>query len=436
MLKRLRRKFIAITMLLVGLVLAAVLGSSLFSSALTQRGIVTEILERALSDGVAAATIGDTSGEQSAELMLAVVVDVTPDGTIFDRTSFVANVSEQTLVDVVREALSSKADSGRSSGYAIAWMKTETTWGWRVALVDTYLRGATLRAQALSSLMIFSISMGAIFVIAYVLSGWALRPVQSAWEQQRRFVSDASHELKTPLAVILANTQILESDESIPKGARRWVASTSEEATHMKELVEDLLTLARADEQEATGQRDEASLATVDLTALASGCALEFDAVAFERGCSISCELAEGVAVAAEPGRLRRVVRTLLDNATKYAEEGTEVRVLLARDGRRARLSVSNRGEVIAPEALAHLFDRFYRTDDARERQATGGFGLGLAIAKSLVEAMGGSIGATSDERDGTTFTVTLPLSSRPPEPPRSLPRADDSAGAAGAEDA
>ena len=431
MLKRLRRKFIAITMLLVGLVLAAVLGSSLFSSALTQRGIVTEILERALSNGVVAATIGDTTGEQSAELMLAVVVDVTADGTIIDRTSFVANVPEQTLVDVVRQALSSRADSGRADGYAIAWMKTETTWGWRVALVDTYLRGATLRAQALSSLMLFSISMGAIFVIAYVLSGWALRPVQAAWEQQRRFVSDASHELKTPLAVILANTQILESAEGLPQDARRWVASTSDEATHMKELVDDLLTLARADEQEATGQRDASSLASVDLTSLTSGCALEFDAVAFERGCSIACELADGVTVAADPERLRRVVRTLLDNATKYAQEGTEVRVLLARDGRRARLAVTNRGEVIAPEALAHLFDRFYRTDDARERQATGGFGLGLAIAKSLVEAMGGTIGATSGAAEGTTFTVTLPLSTRPPEPPRALPRGDgDAAGA------
>ena len=420
MLKRLRRKFIAITMLLVGLVLAGVLGSSLFSSALTQRGIVTQILERALSDGVAAATIGDTSGEQSAELMLAVVVDVTPDGTIVDRTSFIANVPEQTLVDVVREALQSNADSGRSSSYAIAWMKTETSWGWRVALVDTYLRGATLRAQALSSLMIFSISMGALFVISYVLSGWALRPVQRAWEQQRRFVSDASHELKTPLAVILANTQILEGEKDLPEGARRWVSSTSDEAKHMKELVDDLLTLARADEQEATGQREASSLASVDLTELVSGCALEFDAVAFERGCSIACDLAEGVTVAADEERLRRVTRTLLDNATKYAEEGTEVRVRLLRDGRRARLSVSNRGEVIAPEALAHLFDRFYRTDDARERQASGGFGLGLAIAKSLVEGMGGTIGATSDERDGTTFTVTLPLmSARASEPPR-----------------
>ena len=144
-----------------------------------------------------------------------------------------------------------------------------------------------------------------------------------------------------------------------------------------------------------------------------------FDAVAFERGCSLSCELEGDVRVMAEPDRTRRVVRTLLDNATKYAEEGTEVRVLLAREGKLARLAVTNRGEVISPEALEHLFDRFYRTDDARERQASGGFGLGLAIAKSLVESMGGTIGAASSERDGTTFTVSLPLAGRASEPPR-----------------
>lgn len=423
MLRRLRRKFIAITMLLVGLVLAAVLGSSLFSSALTQRGIVTQILERALEDGVAAATIGDTSGEQSADLMLAVVVDVSDGGTILDRTSFMANVPESTLRDVVGEALASDEASGKCSDHPIAWMKAQASWGWRIALVDTYLRGASLRSQALSSLMIFAISMGAIFAIAYVLSGWALRPVQRAWEQQRRFVSDASHELKTPLAVILADMQILESERGLAEGARRWVESASEEARHMKELVEDLLTLARADEQEATGQPDAAALESVDLTSLASGCALEFDAVAFERGCHVSCELAPDVVVAANPERLRRVARTLLDNATKYAEEGTEVRVLLARDGGRARLAVNNRGEVIAPDDLAHLFDRFYRTDDARERQRTGGFGLGLAIAKSLVEGMGGTIGATSDADAGTTFTVTLPLADRPsPSLPPRLP--------------
>ena len=176
----------------------------------------------------------------------------------------------------------------------------------------------------------------------------------------------------------------------------------------MKGLVEDLLTLARADEQEAAGGRSADSLETVDLSALVSGCALEFDAVAFERGCSIECNLAEGVKVTGDPEQLRRVVRTLLDNATKYADQGTPVRVGLVRDGRRAVLRVNNLGETIAPKDLEHLFDRFYRTDDARERQSSGGFGLGLAIAKSLVESMGGQIRVRSSDGEGTTFEVTL----------------------------
>lgn len=407
MLARLRRKLIAITMLLVGLVLAGVLGSSLFSSALMQRGIVTDILERALSDGAAAVTVGDSSDKSTAELMLAVVVDVTDDGVIFDRTSFVDNVEDAVVSDVVREALGSPDDSGRATGYPVAWMKARAAWGWRIAFVDTYLRGATLRAQALSTLTIFLVSMGAVFAISYVLSGWALRPVQRAWEQQRRFVSDASHELKTPLAVILANVQILESEDDLGEEARGWVERTADEARHMRGLVEDLLTLARADEQEATGPT-QGSLASVDVTELVSGCALEFDAVAFERGCEISCDLEPRVSASADPERLGRVVRTLLDNATKYADAGSAVSVRVARDGRRAVLSVSNHGETIAPEDLEHLFDRFYRTDDARERQERGGFGLGLAIAKALVEGMGGKIGATSSTDGLTTFTVTL----------------------------
>ena len=419
MLKRLRRKYTAITMLLVGLVLAGVLGSSLFSSALTQRGIVVQILQRAITDGIATVTVGDSSDSQSAELMLAVVVDVTQDGVIFDRTSFVANVSDETLREVVRQALASKQSSGRCEGYAITWMKTEASWGWRIAFVDTYLRGATLRAQALSSLAIFVVSMGAVFVVAYTLSGWVLRPVSRAWEQQRRFVSDASHELKTPLAVILANTQILQGMDGLPPDAERWVSSTSDEATHMKSLVEDLLTLARADEQGSERAQVRKEVALSDLV---ERCALEFDPVAFERGCSIECSAERGLSVLGDQDQLARLVRTLVDNATKYAEGGSVVLVSLSREGRRARLQVNNRGDVIPPEDMAHLFDRFYRTDEARERKETGGFGLGLAIASSIVEAHGGKIGVTSTAEDGTTFTVSLPLggpSAARPDNPR-----------------
>ena len=407
MLARLRREFIAITMLLVGLVLVGVLGMTFVTNALTLRSVTSRILDRALEGDITSAQIGDTTGEQSAEIMLAVVIELSDDGSLLGLGGSPVEIPVDTLDDIALEIISAQSDEGECEGYPISWKRARAPWGWRVALVDTYSRDAALRSQALNGLGILAVSMGALFVISYVLSGWALKPVVRAWEQQRRFVSDASHELKTPLAVILANTQILER-EDLDEETGHWVRSTGEEAKHMRDLVEDLLTLARADEASDGSPDARPKPVETDLTALVSACCLEFDAVAYERGCSIDPTLSPDVTARVRPADYERVVRTLLDNATKYAADGTSVRVRLERAGRRSVLAVTNHGEVISPEDIDHLFDRFYRTDRARERRGEGGFGLGLAIAKSLVEAQGGSIVATSTERDGTTFTVTI----------------------------
>ena len=408
MLARLRRNFIAVAMSIAGAVLLASLGSSFFSSYTTQQALTDDLLTRARSaESWAAARIGDGDG-RGADVMLAVAVDVGFDGTVSLSSATPLTISDPALEELLAEALSSESASGRNSSYHVAWMRASTPSGWRVALADTYSRDAALRAQATMDAAIFLVAMAALLLVVRRLARWILRPVEEAWDQQRRFVSDASHELKTPLAVILANAQILETAEGVPEDARRWARSTAEEAKHMKGLVEDLLTLARADEQRASGER--AAAERVDLSALVDGCALEFDAVAFERGCSIESSLEPGLSVVGDPSQLGRLVRTLLDNATKYAARGTEVRVALAREGRRCRLAVTNLGDVIAPEDLEHLFERFYRTDRARERQPQGGFGLGLAIARSIAEAHGGTIGAASSPEEGTTFTVLLPL--------------------------
>lgn len=408
MLARLRRNFIAVAMSIAGAVLLASLGSSFFSSYTTQQALTDDLLTRALSaESWAAARIGDGDG-RGADVMLAVAVDVGFDGTVSLSSATPLTISDPALEELLAEALSSESASGRNSSYHVAWMRASTPSGWRVALADTYSRDAALRAQATMDAAIFLVAMAALLLVVRRLARWILRPVEEAWDQQRRFVSDASHELKTPLAVILANAQILETAEGVPEDARRWARSTTEEAKHMKGLVEDLLTLARADEQRASGER--AAAERVDLSALVDGCALEFDAVAFERGCSIESSLEPGLSVVGDPSQLGRLVRTLLDNATKYAARGTEVRVALAREGRHCRLAVTNLGDVIAPEDLEHLFERFYRTDRARERQPQGGFGLGLAIARSIAEAHGGTIGAASSPEEGTTFTVLLPL--------------------------
>ena len=408
MLARLRREFIAITMLLVGLVLIGVLGMTLFTNAMTLRSVTSRILSKAIAGDITSAQIGDTTGERSAEIMLAVVVDVRRDGTTTIIGDSPLEISPERLDTVIDEVLSASADTGECEEYPISWERAEQPWGMRIALVDTYSRDAALRYQAFNGTIIFFVSMLALFAVSYVLSGWALRPVERAWAQQHRFVSDASHELKTPLTVILANMQILQKQRDIEPESRRWVDSTIDEATHMKQLVEELLTLAQADERTASGQYAKNKTEGIDASGIVEGCCLEFDPVAFERGCSIEEHVEPGIVAHVEKAAYQRVIRTLLDNATKYAHTGTTVRVTLDRDGKRSRLAVSNFGETISPDELEHLFDRFYRTDRARSRQGVGGFGLGLSIAKTLVDSAGGTIRATSTEKDGTTFVVLI----------------------------
>lgn len=406
MLKRLRRKFCAITLLLVGLVLVAALGSTFASAVNTQGEITRSMLEKSLEQGYAQPpTLGE--GE-NADRAFVVTLDVSDVGVVLSRSGAAIEVSSDQMADVIAKAIQSPSDSGHSEKLHVAWMKRQTDSGFTLALCDTTSRDGAIARQLGMDVAIFVGAMAALAVVVRILSKWALAPVERAWDQQRRFISDASHELKTPLAVICANSQILQRDASIPEGSRRWVESTAEEADHMKGLVEDLLTLARADEAAAGTTEDALRHDEVDLSSLVDEAALEFDAVAFERGCSIGSEVAGDIVVRGDANQLGRVVRTLLDNATKYAERNSLVRVRLTQAGSHAQLTVANRGPLIEPEDLEHLFDRFYRTDKARSRQETGGYGLGLAIAKSTVEAHGGKIWATSDAAEGTCFHVTL----------------------------
>ncbi len=407
MLDRLRKEFIAITMTLIGIVLAVALGSTFVSNYTTQHDLTTSMLERAISGQNYEFRMGEMSGEQSfSEVIL---VEISQNGTVLAMTSTsYMDIDNEALADVIEVALASDEDSGLDATYSIAWMKLETVVGYRLALCDTYARDSALRKQLVTIIVVFVISVLALYVVVRTLATWILRPVEAAWDRQRRFVSDASHELKTPLAVIVANTQILQADTSIPQGSKRWVDSTAEEASHMKGLVEDLLTLARADEEKAAGSDGPRVRETVNFSEVVDENVLEFDAVAFERGCMIDSSIEPNVTVEGDRDQLARAVRTLIDNATKYAKKGSTVQVKLDRDGKHARLVVNNESDPIDPEDLEHLFDRFYRTDKARERQEQGGFGLGLAIAKSIVESHGGKISATSAEAEGTTFTVVI----------------------------
>ena len=270
--------------------------------------------------------------------------------------------------------------------------------GWRTL-------AATLAVVEVAALAVF-------FVISLFFSRWALRPVARAWTQQRRFVADASHDLKTPLTVILANTSIaLEHPERSVASQSQWLESTQHEAEAMQGLVGDLLTLAKMDEEEAAAQSGDVRsvFEEVDLSDVLEGEALQFESVAFERGVKLESQVEPGIKLRGNEQRLRRLAGTLIDNACKYVDDGGAVDVSLSRSGKQAKLAVRNTGAPISPEDLPHVFDRFYRADKARTGGA-GGHGLGLAIARAIAEEHGGTLTASSTQAEGTVFTATLPL--------------------------
>lgn len=243
----------------------------------------------------------------------------------------------------------------------------------------------------------------AFFVISLVLARWAVRPVEEAWDKQQQFIADASHELKTPLTVIRANNSILLSmPDSTIEEQQQWIDSTETEAQIMQDLVNDMLYLAKADSSKVPLE-----YSTVNMSDIVNAQLLQFESVAFEKGVEIESQVAEALMVDGDASRLQRLVGTLMDNACKYVDDKGSIKVRLSKTGSSCHLAVNNTGPVIPAEDLPHLFDRFYRSDKARTR--TGGYGLGLAIAKSIVDDHKGTLKVSSTEREGTTFSVEIP---------------------------
>ncbi len=241
----------------------------------------------------------------------------------------------------------------------------------------------------------------------YLLSGRALRPIQAAMDSQRAFIGDASHELRTPLSVIRANAELLKRHLSEPVSANREaVEDIISESDRLGRLVSQMLTLAQADAGQAA-----LSLSEVALDELADEVARSMRLLAERRGVSLETDVGGPVRLRGDGDLLRELMVILTDNAIKYTDTGGKVRLeVRSASSGKAAVRVSDTGSGIPADALPHIFDRFYRVDKARAREA-GGAGLGLAIARWIAEAHGGSIRVESVPGVGTAVTVELPVS-------------------------
>ena len=304
----------------------------------------------------------------------------------------------QEILDIVTEE---NQPSGTIEKYGLRYRVQISHTDWKVAFVDISSHRNTLWALVEISLLVGFVSLAIFLGICILLAKWVVSPVEAAWQKQKQFISDASHELKTPLTVIMSNTELLQSDKSDDTERAKYCENILTMSHQMRNLVEGMLELARAD-----NDRAQSFFQPVDLSAVISNAVLPFEPLLFEKNCLLRYDIAPDIHISGSETHLRQVVEILLDNAGKYSDPGI-IRLKLSRQGRHAILSVSNPGAPIPPQDRERIFQRFYRIDQARERN--GSFGLGLAIAQAIITDHNGKIWVESNE-SGNCFFVQLPL--------------------------
>lgn len=395
MIRHLRWKVVATNMLLISLVLLAVFAAVVLISRANYRESVQQQLYQALESG------DYGSRQPGAEGIPCFVAEVYASGMARVAGNSYYDLSDQSqLAAIVTEALAQEEDTGLLADFHLRYLRKTGYTSTLIAFTDTTLESTTMRSMAAVCSLAGSAALLVLFLCSYLLSGVVTRPVGAAWAQQEQFLSDASHELKTPLTVILSSAELL-NQSALPEQAA-YIDNIREESRRMKLLVEDMLTLSRA--QRSAGSLPEQ---TADLSEAAVTAALRFEPVAFEAGKRLEYDIAPELPVRGDGGKLGQALAALLDNAVKYSDSGTDIRLTAEKQGRFAVVTVADSGPDIPADKLPHIFDRFYRADEARTDGDS--FGLGLPIAKAIIDAHRGTLRCESGG-GVTRFIITLPL--------------------------
>lgn len=238
-----------------------------------------------------------------------------------------------------------------------------------------------------------------VFALVVFFSGILVKPVAESYEKQKRFITDASHELKTPLAIIDANTEVLEMEQ----GENEWTTSIHNQVKRLSSLTQKLVFLSRMEEENASLM----TMLDFSLSDAIEEAAEPFRAVADTAHKTLELNIAQGISYCGDEATLRQLVSLLLDNALKYAPENGHICLTLKESGKNKILTVWNTAEGLTAGKMDILFDRFYRTDASRN-SSTGGFGIGLSVAKAIVTAHKGKISAKSEDGKSILFTVVL----------------------------
>ena len=414
MIKKLRHKLVLIIMLVVFLILLAIFFTLVFSTQRNSERMNERMLHQALNtrtlphvEKPPAANNRTLPFEEGAPNMRlpVLVIEMDKNGAVSVISNQLHFIVANDIEPIVALALSGSENIGTLQGYQLRYLRSEPGFNLRIAFADISIEREILRTQILNSLFVGGIALALFFFLSLLLAHWAVRPIEVAWDRQKQFIANASHELKTPLTVILSNADMLMQDKPFQdeKNTRR-IGHVYAETVRMKQLVEDMLTLARSDSIEKP-----MVYGLVDFSDIVKNAVLTHEAVIYDEEKIFSYKIKDALSVSGDMSRLQQVVHILLDNARKYSDKGARISVDLGKTEHNTLiLTVFNESKLIPKDELENIFLRFYRCDEARS--AYGSFGLGLSIAQNIVKEHKGKIWAERCEDIGNIFCVTLPV--------------------------
>ena len=317
------------------------------------------------------------------------------EGTLMrlDGTENYTEDDAQTMLDYVLE-------KGKTDGWygSLQYFRKDYDRGTLVVFSDRSAEQLLLHKVLLVSILVFLLMEGVVFLLTMILTRRAMRPMQETFERQRQFISDAGHELKTPLTIISANVDILHDEI----GENKWLSYIQSQAERMRVLVGEMMNLTKLE----MGDKEK-DFVDFSLSEAVSSAALPFEGQAFEQEKQLELEIQEDISYHGNPDQIKQLVGIFMDNALKYSKEHGEIRVTLQQVQNKKTLKVYNTGKGIPESEKEKIFQRFYRSDASRAR-ATGGYGLGLSIAQSIADAHKIRIQVESEYEHWICFILTF----------------------------
>lgn len=308
----------------------------------------------------------------------------------------IAAVDEETAEEYTQTAQQKNKTTGFQGIYR--YRVTETEDGAKYVFLDCRREISNFRTVLVTTISVSLLGLAAVFVLVVIFSRMVFRPVEESIQKQKRFITDASHELKTPLTIIDANIEVMEMES----GESQWIKSTRKQIQRLSGLVQQLVTLSRLDEEKGLEEKCE-----FNLSEAVSECVQPYESLAQTREKNLTLNIEEDITYTGDERSIRQLAGILMDNAVKYSSENGNITLTLKKKGKKIFLEVYNDADDLPQGKLDVLFERFYRLDSSRN-SGTGGSGIGLSMAKAIVQAHKGKITAENKNGRGLTITVIL----------------------------